>query len=318
MRKGALASIVVLLSCRGRPSPDAIATKTVALPTVLTIAAGAACLPGQRDIRQWVEPAIDAAERRFRSWGLHDIRKVDARRRAVLDELERPRREPLIVLFAGHGALREPRAKTSAWVSQCSETGPRCVSMACTGTPLSFDDMVHAVSPSVPWALFLLDACTSAHVDVRLARTRVSVASISPFAVDGDLSLLTRGIAALDDAKLDGDCDGSVTDIEFFRALDLDLPEGGERGAFLANPKLRRQVPGPLPLFALPAQKGCLPHDVPNYRGVERLDARVYVTHEALRPGEPLLWDGRAIPASSLQLVPCENDVGQCFREYEP
>ena len=119
-------------------------------------------------------------------------------------------------------------------------------------------------------------------------------------------------------SELDGDCDGSVTDIEFFRALDLELPEGGERGAFLANPKLRRQVPGPLPLFALPAQKGCLPHDVPNYRGVERLDARVYVTHEALRPGEPLLWDGRAIPASSLQLVPCENDVGQCFREYEP
>jgi hypothetical protein len=93
-----------------------------------------------------------------------------------------------------------------------------------------------------------LNACESASVDPTVAKLPLSIISASPITVRTD-SLFGESVGpALELAAEDWNCDGVVTDQEFFDALLAVLERSYPQSQRPALPKLRRQATSEIPL----------------------------------------------------------------------
>lgn len=289
---------------------------------VLIVAAGQPCLSTQPDIQPMVAQNARQAAKHLKHLGFPEPRVLhEATIERVRSELGADQSGPLTVLYMGHGALTlegdEPRADRA--LSQCPEHGPRCVSHVCLADgSLAVDELARAVPKATPFAFLVIDACTSAHVDPRGAQTNVSVMSASPVQIDMSVraqTLLTEGLLRLSREALDLDCDGAVSDLEWFRAWSNATSQGTYA---LAQPKLRRQAAGPQTMMTV-AHERCMPRSRP---GVVDADARAAeefapAQFRVLGPlgvGEDLVVDGTRHAAGHLVPMACEHAIGQCFR----
>lgn len=327
----------------------------------LLVPGGSPCGPSSRStlsMEASVRDGMAAVQRRLGELGFGPVRLLDdIEPQAVLDAVRAAEPMPLLLLYSGHGALyragtqpvgygRDSAAELDACVP---ERGARCVSTVCLGEHrLALDALVSAVPSSTPLALIVADACVSAHVDVRAARTDVSVLSLSPHALSQPRTLNERTYVAnalprLESRVADLDCDGSVTDLEFFFWLtsEIDCVESEERRAAghsrsqdpgarsgsvdplyeLPRPKLRRQVTGRGVLFGGGAvSDGCRPRRLDELAATQagararHTDPPAVEVQGAVRPETRLRWKGQPLDHARLIPMPCEAAVGQCFR----
>jgi len=291
----------------------------VAPPSFQVIATGSAC-PGLSDIGGAVAHGVRQAAARLKALGFVEERPLqEPALEQLLAEVGRRRDAPIVFLYSGHGLLTH--GDGGLRVDACPSTGPRCYSEACLGEGdenVRFDDLVAAVHPDTPLALFLLDACTSADVDVRTARTNVSVMSTSPFLLNVDTSpeqgtVLSRALARLDSTSVDPNCDGEVTDLELFGTLSGRI-EQGRLGQ--AVPKLRRQVREPVPLLRRRPAPDCvaLPHPMEGPAS-ERIEGDPVVLRLSVAAAaDGIDVDGKHYPREVLIPTACRKPTGQCFR----
>jgi hypothetical protein len=127
-------------------------------------------------------------------------------------------------------------------------------SRVCVGTgdePGEWLDINRELLPALPGSLsgavIVLDSCSSAHVDARLAHIPVALVSASPYEIEmGALfggTVLSSLAAASDD-----NCNGVFDDDDLFAGLNHRLQSSMSLTAFEAWPKLRRNAPSPVPL----------------------------------------------------------------------
>jgi hypothetical protein len=290
---------------------------------VITAGTGHGC-PGSLDIKDKVLDGTEHASGHLERMGFRVLDPLEEpNREELLQEVSRPYDAPVLFLYSGHAVLTTADGRV-ATAEECVSADPPCRSAACLpgGSPLAFAEIVAMAAPSTPLAVFLLDACSSADVDVRRARTNAAVISASPLPVKASAvpvaaTLLTQGIQRLDVAGMDLDCDGAIDDEELFRVLSSRLEQGGFHEAI---PKLRRQVWTPTPLLAAPTSGKCVaqPQAESAEVDVEILDGGD-ADLRALAPvsREGVLVDGVHHPASALVPVVCSQPIGQCFRIRE-
>lgn len=128
-------------------------------------------------------------------------------------------------------------------------------SEVCLGGPekaqwTSVDELLSSLPSSLRGAVVVLNACSSAYVDARLARERqlpLSVISASPYVIDKTALFGEAVLQALESVD-DENCDGAITDEELFHELQLVLRRKFPLATHEAFPKLRRQAPSPIPL----------------------------------------------------------------------
>lgn len=162
--------------------------------------------------------------------------EVEPTKAAVTRALEQASGPWFMFFFSGHG---DAPAGSSSRICLNDEHLP-------------VNDAIQALSAADPkrvrGAVFVLNACESADVDPSRSKIPLSIISASPLVVRTD-SLFGESLApALELAAEDWNCDGVVTDQEFFDALLAVLTRNYPHSRRPALPKLRRQAPSEIPL----------------------------------------------------------------------
>ncbi len=118
-------------------------------------------------------------------------------------------------------------------------------------------------------AVFVINACQSAHVDPRLANNvPFSVISASPFNMRADALLGERLGDALDRALDDPNCDGIVTDEELFSELLAIWRREVPVSIDPTYPKLRRQATSHIPLPVTPRPRAECASELPRMQAI--------------------------------------------------
>lgn len=347
-RSGLLALACVVLACGKTgparwPDPAAcpaergrseVAPRSWQSAEVLLIAAGRPC-SDEDDLHEGIRRDMATVESHLRALGFDTITRLDDPDAATLLKwLARPITRPLLVLHAGHGFVHKspaapaPRSPSGVQVTPiCSEMGPGCTSTLCVSKQfLDVDALVASVATSRQFAVLIVDACSSAHVDVRRATTAVSVLSATPISLTTNVSgrtFIAETLSKLQLTEADTDCDGSLTDVELYHWLDRELPRSTGTSP---QPKLRRQTD--TPWFTLLRSEGrsqCATTSHSRDVGEEpvvfnRRPPRHVRMTGCVRPrGEGKVpWDDRVEPLARLVPMPCTAGVGQCFRLGDP
>jgi len=153
---------------------------------------------------------------------------------------------PLVFAFIGHGFLDETTQSSMLCFHDKGE---------------KVDDLLATTHHARPHAIWILDACQSANVDVRKSPSPVSVISASPNEVraarDGKTALGEILVPALEQA--DRNHDGVVTDRELLRALVRMI---GTATVGLPRPMLRRQSWVDLPIGERASDQVGAPSDI--------------------------------------------------------
>jgi hypothetical protein len=196
---------------------------------------------------------------------------------------------------------------------------------------VDIDALVAAVAPARPFAVWIADACSSAHVDVRRATTATAVISASPIRLSTNATgrtYIADTLSRLTLVAADTDCDGALTDLELFGWLDEELPR---RTGTSPQPKLRRQARAAefVLLRAEPSAKceriEAGEHAEANEQragAVREIFHRRHPRHVRMtgcvsRGSEGVLWDDHRVPHDRLIPMACTAGVGQCFRLRE-
>lgn len=322
-----LAAAFGATACAHKTTP-ALPSAAPPVESVVIFASGAPCT-NESGIEADALSAASVMKSAFERLGFASVEVVPhAEHARILAEVARPSERPRIFAFAGHAALAkgsfvDADPQRSALTAACVESGEPCSSVLCfEDGVVALDRLISAPPAANPFSLFIVDACTSAHVDVRAARGNVAVISASPVAVAlplGGGTLLSDGFTRLP-PSVDLDCDGAVEDWELFVALTSTVEQSGYRAAL---PKLRRQVRGRVPFLASPPASGSCRmnavavREAPSDRIEEYTDdtGRSLVRTEGLVLRESVLpLGGVAVGSSELVALPCERDEGQCFR----
>jgi len=163
-------------------------------------------------------------------------RLIDTRA-GLLEALQRRALRGWLFLFiSGHGVASDGTSRV------CLGDGSR------PGDWLDIDrDLLPALPTSLSGAVVVLDSCSSAHVDPRLARIPTTIISASPYVVDASALFGTTILASLS-AAIDDNCNGVFDDDDLFSGATHRLSAALSFVAFEAWPKLRRNAPSPLPL----------------------------------------------------------------------
>jgi hypothetical protein len=225
---------------------------------------------------------------------------------------------PLLWMYSGHGDLVHPGTRTLLADEEKQSPTRLADSVLCLADgPLPIERVVLALPPSAPFALMIVNACFSADVDIRSARTEMALVSLSTQMAKTDpaSSPLGQAMRQASLANLDRDCDGWLSDGELFAYLQDQAPARGYGAPIL---KLRRQTHEPTPhLFAT---TGCHP-ELPIEREGAGLLFEPYQHHGLWRvrvtgylsPDAAIVLDGQTIAAKQLHAVGCRFDTGQCF-----
>jgi len=144
---------------------------------------------------------------------------------------------PHMVFYAGHGI----RSSDDAEMQLCIEPE--------RPSPL-------ALLPAVPAqaATLVLNACYSAYVDPRSLDRNVAILSSSPVSQGIDSGFARAVAGSIRSAELDANCDGIVTDIELYRAIEQRIrsleyyQQLVTQVELRAYPGLRRHARGQVPL----------------------------------------------------------------------
>lgn len=315
------------------PAADVVSTRSAVPTDVLIISGGTSCHESQKDLRAPLASATSAVTKRLVDIGFAGVHRINEPSAAeLLEKLREPRRQPLLLVLTAHGLLhrspsspvpREPGSIST--VSECPEIGAPCVSALCIERKLvDVDALVAAIAPERPFALLVVDACSSAHVDVRRARTRVSVLSAATteqaMGVNGS-GFLTEALARFDPGAADRDCDGAVTDVEWFDWLRNEVPRTRRLGVAPIDPKLRRQDDAAeIVLRAVhTAPASCGGSNVTDFGGPRMEDRWLAPRHRLYRGCVALDELDEALPGERRARIPmaCADDIGQCFRFEE-
>jgi hypothetical protein len=108
-------------------------------------------------------------------------------------------------------------------------------------------DLLPALPATLSGAVIVLDSCSSAHVDPRLARIPTAILSASPNIVESGALFGAMVLASLGAAS-DENCSGAFDDDDLFTGLTRRLQSSLSLVKFAAWPKLRRNAPSPVPI----------------------------------------------------------------------
>lgn len=142
----------------------------------------------------------------------------------------------LVLLFSGHGMADGGSSRVCVGDSEHH------------GEWLDIDrDLLPALPASLSGAVIVLDSCSSAHVDPRIAHVPTAIVSASPYQVDTGALFGATVLATLAAAR-DDNCNGVFDDDDLFAGLNHQLQASLTLTSFEAWPKLRRNAPSPVPL----------------------------------------------------------------------
>jgi hypothetical protein len=259
----------------------------------------------------------------------------------VITEFRRKHEQPTIFVYSGHGGLvhgsvprdEEPVTPERPLIPSCPDEGPRCTSLVCLSDGWHVvDQLIEHLNGETPFALLVLEACTAADVDPRVAHTEVAVLSLTrermaivPNQVRdtserhkaGMTTLLGTAMAELVRHGIaDLDCDGAIDELEFSEAVAARLKRGTTADAL---PTLRSQTRDRHRLVRTRAT-ACVPRttsialdDEPySIEGREFVRLHGFIAQTRTAP----LFRG-AVAVSQLAPVACQDFEGQCFRTLE-
>jgi len=142
----------------------------------------------------------------------------------------------LLLLFSGHGMA--DRGSSRVCIGDSEHRGEW----------LDIDrDLLPALPASLSGAVIVLDSCSSAHVDPRIAHVPTAIVSASPYQIDTG-ALFGATVLATLAAAHDDNCNGVFDDDDLFAGLNHRLQASLTLTSFEAWPKLRRNAPSPVPL----------------------------------------------------------------------
>jgi hypothetical protein len=222
-------------------------------------------------------------------------------------------RAAIVLIHSGHGRLMDRQTKRVLSDDEALLADPGSVqSVLCLRDgPTPIEDIALAFGQPTTSALFITNACYSAHVDVRHAKTELSLISGSTRLVATSSGRTPLGRALIDalGGALDRDGDASASDAEIFAALDRQFARTfGE-----PDPKLRRQLwtdprffrsAAAVDEYPIPALGA--PPDPPVTRAGHR-----YLRFPG-RVAEPFARATGLTPEAPA--VPCPQAIGQCFQ----
>lgn len=199
--------------------------------------AGGVLIDYERSIQTQLDAAmtrLGAQARRFQT------------RAALLDALHnQPPSGWLLLFFSGHGT---------------ADGGPSRVCIGDRDHRGEWLDINRELLPALPaslgGAVIVLDNCSSAHVDPRIARVPTAIVSASPYQIDTGALFGATLLATLAAAR-DDNCNGVFDDDDLFAGLNHRLQASLTLTSFEAWPKLRRNAPSavPLPVRAQPSPR---------------------------------------------------------------
>ena len=162
----------------------------------------------------------------------------EPRQQALLDAISRPRRAPFFVYFGGHGIL----SPNDLYRGQSA----LCVS----GRPLLVSKIISSLPKDAAFVFLLLNACYSAHVDIRIERPPVAVLS----AHSSKLKIKSNGETVLGallptmlSTEADTNGDGFISDFEMLRCIERKAESTYPGKSFKPAPRLRTQANSELP-----------------------------------------------------------------------
>lgn len=307
------------LGCSGAPARSLSLSNTGTSTPAIIFSAGKPC-QDEPDIQAQARSSAMALGAGLRQLGFSPVTVVtNPSRTEILDAVHSLGPRPGLVAYSGHGAVLDAAGHVQ---ERCAERGGPCHSALCLADndKLTLDEVVAEVAATTELAVLLIDACSSAHVDLRLARAPLSVISASPFST----SLAESGRTPLSDAfarlatDLDLDCDARLADWELFNGLNrlIALENDGS-----AMPKLRRQIRGEAAPLLRGGHTTCWPER--KSRSAMLPDGSETYACESGRcsriegfvaPQTPISFDGKNYPANVVAATPCADDTGQCFR----
>ncbi|MBN1654123.1 MAG: hypothetical protein JXA30_10130 [Deltaproteobacteria bacterium] len=165
----------------------------------------------------------------------------------LIEELERVDKRPLILVYTGHGSNVSIDKRGRHQTEICFSDGN-----------VTLDDLVRKVNPLTPYAVFVIDACWSADVDIRVPvdrsghLPRLAVLSADSLSVKTGENGGTAMGNSLIDALVCGDSNGDelVDDLELLQSLQLYMKDNVRFA-----PRLRRQAWAALPVYRVTNNK---------------------------------------------------------------
>jgi hypothetical protein len=226
----------------------------------------------------------------------------------LLDVIARPRRTPLLVYFGGHGVLLpdDPYRGQSAICS--------------SGQPLLVEHVVHALPKDAPFVFLLLNACFSAHVDVRIEQPPLAVLSAHSGRLDTTAmndTVLGQLLPAAFSSAADANHDATISDVELFRWIERAAQPAYPGDPFQPHPKLRAQTDAALPVLRLDRKRiefASAKTRAPPRVSVDRRPPHTFVRVEGFIAPDGKLHDfERTWSMDQLFAFPCAESTGQCF-----
>ena len=309
-----------LVGCSTSPSVRAPARKQSQRLEVRLATSSYDCLGNATNIAAGLTAETDALASALAAQGVHvarPLRNPTSGELALMLGAEAD--GPLLWMYSGHGDLVKPGTRTL--LTKVEKDSPRRVAdsaLCLQDGPWPIARLVERLPRSTPFALLIVNACFSADVDIRQAPVDMALISLSTQKSKQDVdgrTPLGQAMRTLVLADLDLDCDGGLSDLEWFAHLQKESTRHGYGAPML---KLRRQTHS---LPKLVATRGCHP-DLPvephivslklepyRHYGAEHVRANGYVARDT-----PMVLDGRNVPADELNATGCRSAVGQCFQ----
>jgi len=258
-RAGVLWIAFFAAACSGAQARTPAPVETYGLhPHVVLFTSSAACPGGSSDIARHVGQKAVETEQALTSIDPEMVHLNDPTADDIEREIALPGGQPLFVVYLGHGCQSVDGANCD------NERGPsglclRTDTASGSRSWLGVERLLDRVSNNRPWVVLVVDACSSADIDVQHAKVPSSVISASPWDVSAGSfsSLLGQALRA----PVDRNCDGWFSDQELLEML-VDANEASVSRAlvdeYAPDPKLRRQAWAELPLWRV-AMAGCNP-----------------------------------------------------------
>jgi hypothetical protein len=225
---------------------------------------------GLRDKIDWQRQSLDQALGRL---GLASRPIPEPSRDKLHALVEQWRDVPFILIYTGHG-VTEAGADGAVKSLLCLKDRQK----------VAVEELLSRIPGRVPYAVWILDGCRTAGVDVRKSLIPAAVLSAGPNDVKGAGTTALGGLLPAALASGDKNCDGRLTDSEVLDYLLLHRDTSKE-GAIM--PKLRRQswIDLPLGLAAMPTCEAALtPKFVASLRALDSSSA-VLAREDSIRRG---------------------------------
>ncbi|HEY7373981.1 MAG TPA: hypothetical protein VIF57_17605 [Polyangia bacterium] len=311
MNTAAILGPLALAACAGQRQGSAAAIPDGDTTVVRIVVAGRLCDPGapvDPDLTANVRSEAPTLAQRFGDLHLVVPPPIDDPAANDLERAVAPEgHHPLIVIYSGHGQLADLDGTVLSKQQHLAPPRRPLRSVLCLRDgPLPLDDVVRGFRAPTPAALFIANACYTAHVDLRGVPADVSVVAGSTRAIAASTETpIARELAGLLSLPLDCDDDGQVSDFELFAPLERRFRRGG--GA--PDPKLLRQLRG-RPAFFRSTRGSCPvaapPLDAPSTPSFP--GGREHARFPGRVPDPwPAQFPVRGFPD------PCPDAVGQCF-----